>query len=44
MYGQKAWGKLHKNAASFIEQILEETPYKASAVGSPTTRHENYPS
>ena len=37
-YGEKPWRQLHKNAASNIEQVLEE------AVRPLTTHHENYPS
>ena len=44
MYGEKAWRKLHKNATSNIEQVLEEAPHKVAAVRPPTTHHENYPS
>ena len=40
--GEKALRQLHKNAASNIEQVLEETPHKAAAIGPPTTHHENY--
>ena len=32
----------YKNAASNIEQALEPAPYKAAAVRSHTTHHENY--
>ena len=42
MYGEKAW-QLHKNAATNIEELLEETPKTAVAVRPPTTHHENYP-
>ena len=35
---------IHKNAASYTEQVLEETPQKAAAVRLPTPYHENYPS
>ena len=41
--GEKAWRKLHKNAACNIEQVLEAAPHKAAAVRPPTTHHENYP-
>ena len=41
---KKAWQQLHKNAASNIEQALETTPYKRTAVRPPTTHHKNYPS
>ena len=43
-YGKKAWRELHKDAASCIEQVLEETPHKTAAVWPPNTHHENYPS
>ena len=42
-YGEKAWQQLHKNAASCIEQVLEEAPHKTTAVGPLTTNHEHYP-
>ena len=42
--GEKAWRQLHKNAASFIEQVLQATPHKAAPVRPPTTDRENYPS
>ena len=35
--------QLHKNAASYIEQVLEAAPYRATAVLPPTTHHGNYP-
>ena len=41
---KKVWQKLHKNTARYIKQVLEATPYKAAAVRTPTTYHENYPS
>ena len=37
-YREKARRKLHKNAASYIEQILEATPNEATAV-RPLTSH-----
>ena len=40
--GEKAWRRLHKNAASNIEQVLEATPHKAAAIWPPTTHLENY--
>ena len=43
-YAVKARRKLHKNAASSIEHVLEAAPEKAAAVQSSTTHHENYPS
>ena len=42
-YGEKVWQKLHKNAASNIEQVQEATPHKAAAIRPPTTHHGNYP-
>ena len=39
MYGEKAWRKLHKNAASNIEQVLKAAPDKAATL----RHHENYP-
>ncbi len=33
--------KLHKNAASDIEQVMEATPHKAPTIRPPTSRHEN---
>ena len=44
MYGEKAWRQLHKNAASYIEQVMEAASHKAAAVRPPTTHHENYQS
>ena len=44
MYGEKAWRKLHKNAASNIEQVLEDAPNKAVIARPSSTHHENYPS
>ena len=41
---KKLDGKLHKNTASNIEQVLEAAPHKATAVRPLTTHHENYPS
>ena len=43
MYVEKAWRQLHKNGASYIEQVLKVTPNKTAAVRPPTTNHENYP-
>ena len=31
-YGEKAWRELHKNATSYIEQILEATSHETAAV------------
>ena len=44
MYGEKAWQQLHKNAASYIEYVLEAMPHKTEAIRPPTTYHKNYPS
>ena len=35
-------GKLRKNAASNIEQVLETAPHKAATIRPPTTHLENY--
>ena len=40
-YGEKAWRQLDKNAARNIKQVLEAAPYKAAAVRTLTTHHEN---
>ena len=40
--GEKARRKLHKNAASNVEQVLEATANKAAAIRLPTTHQENY--
>ena len=42
MYGEKEWRQIHKNAASNIEQDLEDALHKAAPVRPPTTNHENY--
>ena len=42
--GKEAGQQLHKNAASNIEQVLEEAPYKAPTIRPPAPHHENYPS
>ena len=44
MYEEKAWRQLHKSAASNIEQVMEATHHKATAIRLPTTYQENYPS
>ena len=41
---EKARWELHKNATSYIEQILEETPHKTTAVQPLTSYHKNHPS
>ena len=44
--GVKARGKLHKNAVSYIEQVLEATPHKAPTIRPPIqvrrTRHAGH--
>ena len=35
---KKAWGQLHKNATSYIEQILEAMSHKPAAVRPPTSQ------
>ena len=42
-YGEKAWRQLLKNAASYIEQVLEAASHKAAAVRPPTTHIKNHP-
>ena len=37
VYGEKARRELHKNATSYIEQILETTSYEIAAVRLPTS-------
>ena len=44
MDGEKAWQKLHKNATSNTEHVLESSPHKVAAIRPPTTHHENYQS
>ena len=39
--GEKAWRKLHKNAASNSEHVLEATPHKTPTVWPPTSHHKN---
>ena len=34
---EKAWWQLHKNAKSYIEQILEAKSHKTAAVRPPTS-------
>ena len=41
---EKARRQLHKDDASNIEQVMEETPPKALTIRPPTSHHENYPS
>ena len=42
-YGDKAWRKLHRNAASNMEHVFEVAPHKAAPVGTLTNHHENNP-
>ena len=35
-YREKSWRELHKNATSYIEQILEATSHGTAAVLPPT--------
>ena len=42
-YKEKAWQQLHKDAISYIKQILEATSHKAAAVRPPTNHLENHP-
>ena len=41
---EEAREQLHKNAASYIEQVLAATPHKAPTIRQPNSRHENYTS
>ena len=41
---EKATWKLHKNAMSYLEQILEATPHKTMAVWPLTSHFKNHPS
>ena len=41
-YGEKAWQQLHKNAVSYIKQVLETATHRPAAVRPPTTHHENF--
>ena len=43
MHCEKAWWKLHENATSYSEQILEATPYETTAVRSLTSHLLNHP-
>ena len=40
--GEKAWRQLQKNAACYIEQVLETVSYKATIARQPSTHHQNY--
>ena len=42
--GEEARRRLHKNAASNIEQVPAATPHKAPIIRPPASHHENYPS
>ena len=42
-YGEKVSRKLHKNATSCIEQILEATSRKTTTVRPPITHLKNHP-
>ena len=42
-YRGKARLELHKNAKSYIEQVLEATSHKTTAVQPPISHLENYP-
>ena len=35
---------IHKNVASYMEQLLAATPHKAPTIRPPAFHHENYPS
>ena len=39
---KKLDGNYTRIAASYIEKVLEATPYKSAAVQTPTTHHKNY--
>ena len=41
-FGENAWRQLHKNAVSYIKQVLEAAPYKSAAIRQPNTHHEKY--
>ena len=42
-YREKARQKLHKNAANYMEQILEAISHKTAAEGPPTSHLQNHP-
>ena len=42
-YGEQARRQFHKNAASYIKQVLEVTLHKTAAVWPHTTYNENHP-
>ena len=41
---EEARRQLHKNAASYLEQVLAATPHKTPTVRPPASYHENYSS
>ena len=43
MYKEKAWWQLHKDATSYVKQILEATSHKTAAVRPSTTYLEDHP-
>ena len=44
MHREKTRWELHKNAASYLEQIPEATPHETTAVQPHTTYFKSYPS
>ena len=42
-YKEKAWQQLHKDAKSYIKQILEATSHKTAAVRPPLTHLKDHP-
>ena len=42
--GEEARRKLHKNAASNLEQFLAATSHKTPTIRPPASYHEDYPS
>ena len=44
MYREKVRWELYKNPTSYLEKILEATPYKTTAVWPLTTHLKNHPS
>ena len=44
MAGEEAGRQLHKNVASYIEQIMAARPHKAPTILPPASHHENYTS
>ena len=41
---EEARRQLHKNVASYTEQVLAATPHKTPTIRPPASHHENYPS